>query len=199
MSPSVSIKKLECDKCIVPNNAFAKSVKYTHLRLHVLVYTFRLNFPLCSLSVVITVKLLQYAPIINNNTQMLSKVQIYTVYIILLVTLKADNLIINGNKYTVDTLDQLTGELSMRTFCERSNDRILVVRGIFSSFHPLSNYYHADFVFRNQKYSNIEQAFQHVKAVLFGEHAAAAEILSSDDPAAAEMMSFSIKGFKERV
>ena len=76
-----------------------------------------------------------------------------------LVTLKADNLIINGKKYTVDTLDQLTGELDMRTFCERSNDRILVVGGIFSSFHPLSNYYHADFVFRNQKYSNIEKQF----------------------------------------
>ena len=116
-----------------------------------------------------------------------------------LVTLKADNLIINGKRYTVDTLDQLTVELDMRPFCERSNDRILVVGGIFSNFHPLSNYYHADFVFRNQKYSNIEQAFQHVKAVLFGDHAAAAEILSSDDPSAAKRMSFSIKGFKEKV
>ena len=116
-----------------------------------------------------------------------------------LVTLKADNLIINGKKYTVDTLDQLTGELDMRTFCERSNDRILVVGGIFSNFHPLSNYYHANFVFRNQKYSNIEQAVQHVKAVLFGDQAAAAEILSSDDPSAAKRISFSIKGFKEKV
>ena len=116
-----------------------------------------------------------------------------------LVTLKADNLIINGKKYTVDTLDQLTGELDMRTFCERSNGRILVMGGIFINFHPLSNYYHADFVFRNQKNSNIEQAFQHVKAVLFGDHAAAAEILSSDDPSAAKRMSFSIKGFKEKV
>ena len=57
-----------------------------------------------------------------------------------LVTLKADNLIINGKKYTVDTLDQLTGELCMKTFSERSNDKVLVMGGIYSNFHPLSNY-----------------------------------------------------------
>ena len=43
-----------------------------------------------------------------------------------LVTLKADNLIINGKKYTVD---QLTGELCMKTFSERSNDKVLVMGG----------------------------------------------------------------------
>ena len=54
-------------------------------------------------------------------------------------------------------------------------------------------------MFKNQKYSNIEQAFQHVKALLFGDHAAAAEIISSDDPSAAKRMSFRIKCFKEKV
>ena len=71
-----------------------------------------------------------------------------------LVTLKADSLIINGKKYTVDTLDRLKGELSMKHFCERSNDNVLVMGGIYSNFHPLSNYYPCNFVFRNQKYSN---------------------------------------------
>ena len=85
-----------------------------------------------------------------------------------LVTLKADNFIINGKKYTADTLDQLTGELSMETFSERSNDKVLVMGGIYSNFHPLSN-----LVFRKQKYANIEQ---HVKAVLFNDQDSAVEI-----------------------
>ena len=110
-----------------------------------------------------------------------------------LVTLKADNLIINGKKYTVDTLDQLTGELCMKTFSERSNDKVLVMGGIYSNFHPLSNYYSCNFVFRKQKYANIEQAYQHVKAVLFNDQDAAAEILSSDDPAVSKRLSFTIK------
>ena len=116
-----------------------------------------------------------------------------------LVTLKADSLIINGKKYTVDTLDQLTGELSMKHFCERSNDKVLVMGGMYSNFHPLSNYYPCNFVFRNQKYINIEQAYQHIKAELFNDQTAASEILSSDDPAVAKKMSFTIKGFKEDV
>ena len=116
-----------------------------------------------------------------------------------LVTLKADNLIINGKKYTVDTLDQLTGDLDMRTFSERSNDKVLVMGGMYSNFHPLSNYYSCNFVFRKQIYSNIEQAYQHVKAVLFNDQAAATDILSSDDPAAAKRLGFSINGFKEDV
>ena len=116
-----------------------------------------------------------------------------------LVTLKADNLIINGKKYTVDTLGQLTGDLDMRTFSERSNDKVLVMGGMYSNFHPLSNYYSCNFVFRKQIYSNIEQAYQHVKAVLFNDQAAATDILSSDDPAAAKRLGFSINGFKEDV
>ena len=116
-----------------------------------------------------------------------------------LVTLKADNLIISVKRYTVDTLDQLTGDLCVKTFCERSNDKVLVVGGIFSNFHPLSNYYTASFVFRQQKYNSIEQGYQHVKAVLFGDHATAAQILASNDPAAAKRLSYSIKGFKQEV
>ena len=116
-----------------------------------------------------------------------------------LVALKADNLITNGKKYTVDTLDQLTGDLNMRPFSERSNDKVLVMGGMYSNFHPLSNYCPCNLVFRKQMYSNIEQAYQHVKAVLFNDQAAATDILSSDDPAAAKRLGFNINGFKEDV
>ena len=116
-----------------------------------------------------------------------------------LITLKADNLIINGKKYTVDTLYQLTGDLNMRTFSERSNDKVLVMGGKYSNFHPLSNYYPCNFVFRKQMHSNIEQAYQHAKAVLFNGQAAATDILSSDDPAATKRLGFNINGFTEDV
>ena len=116
-----------------------------------------------------------------------------------LVTLKADDVIINTKKYTVNTLDQLTGDLCMNTFSERSNDKMLVMGGIYSNFHPLSNYYPCNFVIRISKYANIDRPYQHIKAELFNDQAAAADILSSDDPAVAKGISFTIKGFKENV
>ena len=94
----------------------------------------------------------------------------------------------------MDTLDQLTGHLSMRTFSERFNHKVLD-----SNFYLLSNYYPCNFVFRKQKYSNVEQAYQHVKAVLFNDRTSATDILSSDDPAAAKRLGFTIYGFKEDV
>ena len=54
------------------------------------------------------------------------------------ISLKADILIINGKKYTVDTLDQLKDNLDMRTFNERSDANRVVFGGIYSNFHPLS-------------------------------------------------------------
>ena len=116
-----------------------------------------------------------------------------------LVSLKADNLIINGKRYTVDTLNQLTGDLNMRTFSERSNEKVVVVGGIFSNFHPLSNYYPASYVFRQQKYSSVEQGFQHIKAQLFGDQATAADILASNDPAVAKRLSYNISGFNQDI
>ena len=83
----------------------------------------------------------------------------------------------------------------MRTFSERSNEKVVVVGGIFSNFHPLSNYYPASYVFRQQKYSSIEQGFQHIKAQLFGDQATTADILAFNDPAVAKRLSYNISGF----
>ena len=47
------------------------------------------------------------------------------------VSMKADILIINGKRYTVDTLDHMKRQLDMKTFNERANDNRLVFRGIF--------------------------------------------------------------------
>ena len=75
------------------------------------------------------------------------------------VSLKADILIINGKRYTVDMLDQLKNDLNMKTFNERSNDSRIVFGGMYSNFHPLSNYYACPITFRKQKYRSLEQAY----------------------------------------
>ena len=64
------------------------------------------------------------------------------------VSLKADILIINGKRYTVDMLDQLKNDLDMKTFNEWSNDSRIVFGGMYSNFHPLSNYYTCPITFR---------------------------------------------------
>ena len=112
-----------------------------------------------------------------------------------LVSLKADDLVINGKKYTVDSLNELSGELNMRTFSERSNDKVVVFGGLYSNFHPLSNFYRSPIMFRNQKYQTLEQAYQHTKALLFKDDDTAASILAADSPSEAKKLSYNIKGF----
>ena len=113
-----------------------------------------------------------------------------------LVSLKADNLMINGKRYTVNSLHELSGELNMRTFNERSNDKVVVFGGFYSNFHPLSNFYKAPMAFRNHKYHTLEQAYQHTKALLFKDGDTAADILATDSPAEDKRLSYNIKGFK---
>ena len=71
-----------------------------------------------------------------------------------LMSLKADNLVINGKKYTVDSLNELSGELNMRTFSERSNDKVVVFGGLYSNFHPLSNFFRSPMMFGNKEISD---------------------------------------------
>ena len=110
------------------------------------------------------------------------------------VQLKSDTLFIMGKKYDVNTLDQLGGELSMRTFNERSNENLVVLGGIYSNFHPLSNYYMCPVVYRNRKYRS---AYQHLKSLLHGDHITATKILAARDPAEGKRLSFDIKTNRE--
>ena len=94
--------------------------------------------------------------------------------------------LIRGKRYTVDNLDELDGELSMDKFNERSNDSTIVFGGMYSNFHPLSNYYQSQLLFQNRKYSSIEQAYQHQKALIFDDQATADQIMDTHDPSAAK-------------
>ena len=113
------------------------------------------------------------------------------------MSIKGDVLFIRGKRYTVDNLDELDGELSMEKFNERSNDSTVVFGGMYRNFHPLSNYYQSQLIF--QKYSSIEQAYQHQKALLFDDLDTADQLMDTHDHSVAKRLSFKIKGFKEQV
>ena len=97
------------------------------------------------------------------------------------VSIKADMLFIRGNKYTVDTLNELDGELCMQNFNERSNDKTIVIGGMYSDFNPLSNYYKSPFKYGRRKYITIEQGYQHQKALMFDDLDTAAQIMDTDN------------------
>ena len=113
------------------------------------------------------------------------------------VSIKSDVLYIRGNKYTVDTLNELTGDLDMKSFNERADANTIVMDGMYSNFHPLSNYYSSQFIYQEQKYCSIEQTYQHVEALVCKDLGTVAHILDKRDPAAAKRLSFQIKGFKQ--
>ena len=110
------------------------------------------------------------------------------------VTLKSDVLIINGKRYTVETLNQLKGQLDMKHFNERSNNDRVVFGGMFSNFHPLSNYFACPITFRKQSFRSLEHAYQHTKALFFGHEESAARIKDARDPSEAKRISYEITG-----
>ena len=114
-----------------------------------------------------------------------------------MVSLKSDVLTINGRRYYADTLDQLTGQLNMKHFNERSNENLLVFGGIYSNFHGFSNYFPCKIKFKNKLYCNAEQAYQHRRALFVNDLDTATKIMVSSDPAVAKQLSYDIKGSKD--
>ena len=116
-----------------------------------------------------------------------------------MVSIKGDVLSVRGKKYTVDTLNELNGDLDMKHFNERSDDTTVVMGGMYSNFHPLSNYYPSQLTYQIKKYSSIEQAYQYLKAVMFNDLDAANQIMNSDDAATSKRLSNQIKGFNQEL
>ena len=112
------------------------------------------------------------------------------------VSLKSDVLTISGRRYYANTLDQLGGDLSMKHFNEISNNDLVVFGGIYSDFHPLSNYYICPVQFNKISYTSIEQAYQHRKCLFFDDLVTASKVMLTSDPAEAKRLSFEVKGSK---
>ena len=86
----------------------------------------------------------------------------------------------------------------MKIFNERSNDNRVVFGGMFSNFHPLSNYYSCPITFRKLKYYSVEHAYQHRKALFFGHEESANRILATREPSGAKRLSYEITGSRDQ-
>ena len=90
----------------------------------------------------------------------------------------ADKLIINGQKYTMDNIDNLPPELHPRQLAQRTTDGAVLFYGRDSIF---SNFHDASFTVDGITYNCSEQYYQHKKAVYVGENEIAMKILNSND------------------
>ena len=114
------------------------------------------------------------------------------------ITLKSDKLLFKGELLSVDNLHKLPKDINPRTLSEIKTDNVLVFGGINSDYHELSNFYGCDFTFKKQKYTSSEQAYQHSKALMFGDNRAAAAILRSSDPVQQKFLTRNIRAFNNK-
>ena len=114
------------------------------------------------------------------------------------ISLKSDKLLFRGELLSVDKLHKLPKDINPRTLSEVKTNDVLVFGGINSDYHELSNFYSCAITFRNQQYTSSEQAYQHSKALLFGDDRAASAILRSSDPAQQKFIARNIRAFNNR-
>ena len=108
------------------------------------------------------------------------------------VSLKQDELYINNKKYSVDNLHLLPDHINPRTMSFRSNDTTYVVGGLYSEYNLLSNWSNTEFLYNDYRYYNVEQCFQHLKALQCQDQNTAFEILCASDPREAKELGRSI-------
>ena len=108
------------------------------------------------------------------------------------VSLRLDELYINKQRYTVDTLHMLPEHINPKTLSYRSNDTTYVTGGLYSQYNLLSNWSRTPFSYNGIRYDNIEQCWQHQKAVRCSEDKVAYDILCTPDPRDAKELGRSI-------
>lgn len=97
-----------------------------------------------------------------------------------------DRVYVNANKLSMDgqtySLETLPEAIQPKRISERKSETVLCFGGLLSRHHPLSNFCPASFKVNNVSYSSSEQAFQHAKALQFGDHRSAQRIMNNNDP-----------------
>ena len=94
------------------------------------------------------------------------------------VKLQADKVIINSQRYTVDTLDKLPADLQLKNLAERKGDNEVLFHVNKSCF---SNFYRANFEINGKTYKSAEQYLQYQKALCSGNQETAAKIMQLDE------------------
>ena len=105
--------------------------------------------------------------------------------------LQGDKLIINGIKYTVETLGNLPIELAAYKLVQNENEMHLA----FHSEHsPYSNFHPSPFNLNGERFNSSEQLIQYQKALMFGDSVIANEILRSDTALEAKKLGYKMLG-----
>ena len=98
------------------------------------------------------------------------------------VSLIGDTLVLNNQRFYVETIGDLPDDLHPRTMCERSNKDTLVFGGMYSEFSTYSNWSKSAFTFKEKEFICIEQGYMYNKAVINGAPVAAQQISCITDP-----------------
>ena len=111
------------------------------------------------------------------------------------VKVTGDKLVVNHKSYTQATLHELPTALQPMKLSERSSDTVLVVGGITSRHHPLSNFHRSQFVLDDINFNCSEQAYQYLKALQFDDMASARSILETTEPSRMRYLGKRVRGF----
>ena len=112
------------------------------------------------------------------------------------ITLKHDQLHFDGTLYSTDNLHGLPKCIHPRTLSERRSKGMLCFGGILSEYHELCNFFKCDIEYKGVVYHSVEQAYQHNKAVFFGDHRSCSLILRSKCPTEIKAIGRTVVGFE---
>ena len=115
------------------------------------------------------------------------------------VSLKGDQLFIDGSQYGVESLDKLPESVHPSTMTTRKDGKTIVFGGIYSEFEPLSNWSPSPIVCNEIRYTSVEQGYQHKKALHFQDEVSALKILHSKSPVDAYKLGQKVNGFKSQI
>jgi len=110
-------------------------------------------------------------------------------------TVSGDKLKVNGRVYTTDTLDSLPEPLLPKNVASRKNNNTYV---FFSKLSPLSNFWKHDICVDGKKFLCNEQYIQCAKAEMFGDSAAAEQIMRETCPRRMKWRGKGVRGVNQR-
>ena len=113
------------------------------------------------------------------------------------VHLNEDILVLDDQRYNVDSIGTLPADVHPRRFSEKRNHTHLLVGGIHSEFQPLSNWYPCKVQFKGHTFNSSEQAYQWAKADFCQDDAAASKLLFTTSPRDAKDLGSEIKGLRD--
>ena len=111
-------------------------------------------------------------------------------------TLRGDTLIVESEKYTVDTLHLLPDDLKPEKVAIKTKGEI---SAFFRADAFLSNFHPATFTLENTQYSSVEQYYMSQKAEKFGDTDTRNNIMASNDPGEINYLARQISNFSQRV